>query len=435
MKSLKKRAIGIILVLVILSTGLTAAAVLFQSNVVMNDAVDTQFTEMLTGAERMLELYVDEQFGALTLSDDGNLVDAQGEIIDGRFEYIDELSEGLGVAATIFKKQGSDYVRVLTSIINESGERVVGTNLDSSGQAYTEIENGRTFVGKADILGVSYVTIYKPIVTNSNEIIGIYFVGVPNQSVVSVINDGFSSIITFTIISMVIIILISSVASYLLGGYIVNPIVAITNVMRNLGQLDFRFDPKDPAVKYFKRTDEIGTMIRSVKEMRDNVVDFVSVTNSSAEQLAATSQELTATSNQSSTAADEVAQTINEIARGASDQAESTSKGAERLMKLGEVIDDDKENIGQLSDASKRVSESIKSGLDIVLDLEAKTKSNGDASKIVYESILKTNESSTKIGEASMLIASIADQTNLLALNAAIEAARAGEHGDRKSVV
>lgn len=435
LRSLKKRAIGIILFLVVISTGLTATAVLFQSNVVINDAVDSQFTEMLTGAERMLELYANEQFGGLALSSEGNLVDNQGENIDGRFEYIDELSEGLGVAATIFKKQGNDYVRVLTSIINENGERVVGTKLDSSGEAYAEISNGKTFVGKADILGTSYVTIYKPIVTNDNEIIGIYFAGVPNENVTTIIKDGFTSIITFTLLSMLIIIIVSTVASYMLGGYIVNPIVAITNVMKNLGQLDFRFDPKDPAVKYFNRNDEIGTMIRSVKEMRDNVVDFVSVTTSSAEQLAATSQELTATSNQSSTAADEVAQTINDIARGATDQAESTTMGAERLMKLGEAIDEDKAHISRLSDASKQVSQSIKTGLEIVQDLEAKTKSNGEASKIVYESIIKTNESSTKIGEASMLIASIADQTNLLALNAAIEAARAGEHGRGFAVV
>lgn len=435
MRSLKKKAISIILFLVVISTGLTAAAVLYQSNAVINDAVDSQFTEMLTGAENMLELYLDEHFGVLAQSNDGNLVDEQGEIIDGRFEYIDALSEGLGVEATIFKKQGTEYIRVLTSIIDENSERVVGTKLDPNGKAYSEVTNGHTYVGKADILGTSYVTTYKPILSDNNEIIGIYFVGVPDESVTTIIKNGFSAIIRFTLLSLLVIIIISTIASYMLGGYIVNPIVAITNTMKNLGNLDFRFNTNDPAIKYLNRKDEIGTMIGSVKEMRDNVVDFVSVTTRSAEQLAATSQELTASSNQSATAVEEVAQTINDIARGASDQAESTMIGAGQLMKLGEVIDADKENIGALSDASKHVSLSIKAGLEIVHDLEAKTLSNGDASKIVYESILKTNESSTKIGEASMMIASIADQTNLLALNAAIEAARAGEHGRGFAVV
>lgn len=49
--------------------------------------------------------------------------------------------------------------------------------------------------------------------------------------------------------------------------------------------------------------------------------------------------------------------------------------------------------------------------------------------------IVKTNDSSNKIGEASSVISSIADQTNLLALNAAIEAARAGEAGKGLAVV
>ncbi len=434
MKSIKKKTIIIILALVIVSSLTTAALVLFRSNQVMNTAVDSQFTEMLTGAERMLELYINEQFGELSISGEGNLVDESGESIDGKFNYIDEFSDGLGVEATLFKKQNVDYIRVLTSIIDENGERVVGTKLDASGAAYTEVSNGKQFVGTANILGTDYVTIYKPILS-SGEIIGIYFVGVPSQTVSTIISDGFISIIRFVVLGLVVIIALSIIASYLLGASIVNPIIAITNVLINLGKLDFQFDPKDPAVKYIGRNDEIGVMIRSVKEMRDNVAKFIENASQSAEQLAATSEQLTATSEQSATAAEEVAQTINEIARGASDQAESTTLGAEQLMLLGKAIEDDKSNIHELVMASESVSKSIKQGLEIVEDLERKTKANGDASSIVYQGIIKTNESSSKISDASAMIASIAEQTNLLALNAAIEAARAGEHGRGFAVV
>lgn len=434
MKSIKIKSIAIILALVIISSISAAALVLFRSNQVMNKAVDTQFTEMLTGAERMLELYMLEQFGTLSLSSSGDLVDASGNSIEGQFEYIDELSKGLGVAATIFKKDGTDFVRVLTSIVDEKGERVVGTKLDSTGKAYEEVSKGNTFIGTANILGTDYVTIYKPVLSN-NETVGIYFVGVPSAAVKSIIFDGFIAIMRFVSIGMAVIILVASVASYLLGSSIVNPIIAITNVLRNLGKLDFRFDPKDPAVKYIDRKDEIGVMIRSVKEMRDNVASFIDQTSQSAEQLAATSQEMTATSQQSATASEEVAQTINEIAKGASDQAESTSVGSDKLISLGHIIDEDQANIIELVSASKRVSSTIKEGLVIVDDLGDKTRKNGEAAAIVYESITKTNESSSKIGEASALIATIAEQTNLLALNAAIEAARAGEHGKGFAVV
>lgn len=434
MKSIKKKTIAIILALVIISSLATAALVLFRSNQVMNTAVDSQFTEMLTGSERMLELYINEQFGELTLSDEGNLVDESGEAIDGKFEFIDKFSDGLGVEATLFKKENADYIRILTSIIDENGDRVVGTKLDATGTAYNEVSNGNQFVGTANILGTDYVTIYKPVFSNG-EIIGIYFVGVPSQTVTSIISDGFMSIIQFVLLGLLVIIALSIIASYLLGASIVNPIIAITNVLINLGKLDFYFDPKDPAVKYIGRNDEIGVMIRSVKEMRDNVASFIQNASQSAEQLAATSEQMTATSEQSATAAEEVAQTINEIARGASDQAESTTLGAEQLMLLGKAIEDDKSNIYELVMASESVSNSIKEGLKIVEDLEKKTKANGEAASIVYQGIIKTNESSSKISNASALIASIAEQTNLLALNAAIEAARAGEHGRGFAVV
>lgn len=434
MKGLKKKTIAIILSLVVISSVMTALVILYRSNQVINSAVDAQFTERLTGSENMLELYMQEQFGELSLTGE-ELVDENGESIDGRFEYIDELSEGLGVQATMFKKRGSDFERVLTSIVDDNKERVIGTVLDPAGKAYAEISQGRQYIGEADILGTSYVTIYEPILSDNNEVIGVYFVGVPNQAVTAIIDQGITSIITFALISMIIILIISGIASYSLGGYIVNPIIAVTNFTKKLALLDFRFDPKDPAVRFISRDDEIGVMIRSVKEMRDNVADFITETADSAEQLAATSQELTATSQQSSDVAEDVAKTINEIARGAGDQAESTMSGADKLMTLGNVIEEDKQNISQLSDASKSVSSSIRTGLQIVEDLEVNTRANGEASRIVYESIIKTNESSGKISEASRLIASIAEQTNLLALNAAIEAARAGEHGRGFAVV
>lgn len=434
MRSIKKKTIAIILGLVIISALATAGLVLFRSNQVMNTAVDSQFTEMLTGSERMLELYIDEQFGTLSLTKEGKLVDELGADIEGKFEYIDQFSDGLGVEATIFKRQNDDYIRVLTSIIDENGDRVVGTKLDVEGKAYSEIINGNQYVGNANILGTEFVTIYKPLLSGG-EIIGIYFVGVPSQTVSSIISDGVMSIIRFVLLGLFVIISLSTIASYLLGASIVNPIIAITNVLINLGKLDFHFDPKDPAEKYINRNDEIGVMIHSVKDMRVNVARFIENASQSAEHLAATSEQMTATSDQSATAAQEVAQTINEIARGASDQAESTAHGAEQLELLGKAIEDDKSNINELVKATDSVSRSIKDGLKIVEDLEQKTKANGDASTLVYQGIIKTNESSSNISQASALIASIAEQTNLLALNAAIEAARAGEHGRGFAVV
>jgi methyl-accepting chemotaxis protein len=63
------------------------------------------------------------------------------------------------------------------------------------------------------------------------------------------------------------------------------------------------------------------------------------------------------------------------------------------------------------------------------------TNLNKEVMRHVIEAIKKIEQSSRKIGDATLIISDIADQTNLLALNAAIEAARAGENGKGFAVV
>ena len=434
MKSLKIKVISLITLLVVVSCLSSVGMALFRSGKVMNSVVDTQFSEMLSGSMNMLEIYMKEEFGEFSL-DGGKLLDKEGNSIEGRNEYIDELAKGLGIEATIFVKQGSDYIRVLTTILDDSGKRVVGSKLDAQGEAYGQVNSGNTFFGEANILGNSYRTVYRPIVSPNNEIIGIYFVGVPSQEVENILEKGFTSTLVSSGLGLLIIILIACFVSFLLGNSIVNPIIAITNVLRNLSNLDFRFDPKDPAVKYLSRKDEIGTMIMSVKEMRDNISDFVSKTAESAEQVAASSQELTATSLQASTSAEEVARTIEEIAHGASEQARDTENTATNIDALGVQLDKDSEYLKELNKAAIKIDDEKADGFEILKELIEKTQKNNEAAGNVYQIIMNNNESAEKIENASSMIQSIADQTNLLALNAAIEAARAGEAGRGFSVV
>ena len=243
---------------------------------------------------------------------------------------------------------------------------------------------------------------------------------------------GVNALRTRTLIVLGLFILLALILLYFMAQSISKPLQIVTNNVATVAQYDLK---KDVPEIYVNRKDEIGSIASSVQELTVNLRSLIKSVQETAEQVASSSEELTATSQQSATAAEEVAQTITEIARGAGDQAESTTSGSEKLMDLGLAIDEDKENIISLSNASSIVTKTIGEGLEIVDDLGIKTKANGEAAGIVYESIIKTNESSSKIGEASTLIASIAEQTNLLALNAAIEAARAGEHGRGFAVV
>ena len=59
--------------------------------------------------------------------------------------------------------------------------------------------------------------------------------------------------------------------------------------------------------------------------------------------------------------------------------------------------------------------DAVDDGLAEVEVLSSKTQESNHAAKEIYDVILKTNESSNRIGQVSEVIASIAEQTNLLA--------------------
>lgn len=124
-----------------------------------------------------------------------------------------------------------------------------------------------------------------------------------------------------------------------------------------------------------------------------------------------------------------------EIAKGAADQAQNTEEGSYKSILLGQTIEKDSEYIGDLNRDSNNVAKIIDEGLVGIETLHSITEKSNRVSEKIYEIILKTNDSSRQIGQASNLISSISEQTNLLALNAAIEAARAGEAGRGFAVV
>ena len=434
MKSLKIKTLAIIVVLVLTSTLATGAIIIFSSSQTIRGVVDTQFDERISGAMSMLEIYLEEQFGQLSLNQEGQLVDESFDPIDGRYEYIDELNMGLGIEITVFTREKDNFIRLLTTIEDDKGQKITGTSLDSDSNTYKEVIRGNEYVGSAEILGSSYVTSYKPI-RNNNEVIGIYFVGIPSERVLSLVNQGLSQIIRIAVIGILLVIIISSICSYFLSGYIINPIIDITNVLRKLGKLDFTFDPNDPAAKHIGRKDEIGVMIYSVKEMRDNVSEFILNTLNSSESVSIASTDLAKASEESAKASEEVSRTIQEIARGASDQAHDTEKTSSNVNYLGEILEEEINYINELNKSMEKIDIEKEEGFNIVRKLVDKTDENNKSASRVYEAILGNNESAEKIEGASIMIEKISEQTNLLALNAAIEAARAGEAGRGFAVV
>ena len=101
-----------------------------------------------------------------------------GEIINGNESIVDQFTKTTGAIATIFVKEGSEFVRVTTSLKKENGERAVGTALDHTHPAYALLQSEKGYIGAAKLFGKDYMTSYMPITDEQSHMVGVLFVGI-----------------------------------------------------------------------------------------------------------------------------------------------------------------------------------------------------------------------------------------------------------------
>lgn len=234
------------------------------------------------------------------------------------------------------------------------------------------------------------------------------------------------------IITVAVILLVSIAMVYLIGSLMAGPIIEAARHSEEIAALDIT---QDIPQKYLKKKDEIGRLSTAMQTITDSLRSIIGEISNYTEQVAAASEELNASMQQSAASSEDISKSVDDIAKGASDQAESVQKGTSKAALLGEAIENDQNNMRSLNAASNNVKETVEDGIEEIDELTRITDESNNAAGEIYDVILKTNNSSEKIGNVSNVIASIADQTNLLALNAAIEAARAGEAGKGFAVV
>jgi len=231
---------------------------------------------------------------------------------------------------------------------------------------------------------------------------------------------------------MIIILIISIIIAFLIGSSITNPILKAVQMSQKISNLDITENVPE---RYLKKKDEIGDLAKSMQKIIDSLREIINEISNTSEQVLAASEELTAASQQSATAAGQISQTVEEISIGAANQAQNTEEGSSKAYSLGQIIEEDQVYMKNLNVGSNKVTEVVTEGLKEIDNLYKITEESNVATNEIKEVILKTNESSSKIGQASNIISDIAQQTNLLALNATIEAARAGNAGRGFAVV
>ncbi len=214
---------------------------------------------------------------------------------------------------------------------------------------------------------------------------------------------------------------------------VTEPLSKITEVSENFAHLDLRVDESRAYLR--KRGDEVGTMARSIADVRNNLRTIIDKIIYSSQSVAATSEELTATAQSTADSARDVATAIRNIADGATSQAQDTQNASIHIDEIMNLMDENKEILNQINKSTSNIRHEKDEGAEILTNLVRKSEETARATEEVARVVEETNKGAEDIEQASAMIQSISAQTNLLALNAAIEAARAGDAGRGFAVV
>jgi Cache 3/Cache 2 fusion domain len=96
--------------------------------------------------------------------------------INNNFDVVDAIRKTHSATATVFVKDGDEFVRVSTNVLTPEGKRGVGTQL-ARNKAYEALSKGEQFCGQIDVLGTAFDACYNPVKDGAGKIIGATYIG------------------------------------------------------------------------------------------------------------------------------------------------------------------------------------------------------------------------------------------------------------------
>lgn len=216
------------------------------------DTVITMYDTMYEGSYRVVE-------------QDGAVYMLKGDHqLNGDFSFIDSIKEKTDVDITFFYQD----TRVITTIRDKEGKRVVGTRANPSVVANVLEGNHESFFSSTDIEGDKYFSYYEPLHAQDGTCIGMIFLGKPATQVDALVRKSVSPIIIFGLITMLLVCLVTIRFS----RQLVEAIRKIETFLESSssGNLHVKLN-----AEVVKRKDELGELGRHVVKMQRALRELV----------------------------------------------------------------------------------------------------------------------------------------------------------------
>lgn len=226
---------------------------------------------------------------------------------------------------------------------------------------------------------------------------------------------------------------VASILAILIGLFIAGNISgAINKLMKDIskaskGDLTINFDTK--------RKDEFRILSNSLNDMLNGMRALISEVAQVGGKVSNLASEVSTTSSSILDATKDISVTIDEIEKGVVGQAADSESCLNQMSNLSNQITKVYNNTSEIDKIARDTNGIATSGIDIIKDLNDKSKATSDITNIVIQEIEELDMETNTISNFVGIINEIAEQTNLLSLNASIEAARAGEAGRGFAVV